>query len=139
MGWTAPTPSPQFHPRCATQELCNGAGSSLALRNEPAAREDDGNRGADTDLTIDVERGAVGLGQVLGEREAKARAGPASSELAVDPAEVRERLRQISIGDADTRVANNDAQALAGRIRLEHDPSPCGRELDRVGQQVEQD
>jgi len=91
-----------------------------------------------TDLALRAHRSAVQLGELADQREADAGALVAARPGAADPVETVEQQRLLLRGDADAGVAHRE-DGVAVRGEDPHDDPPGGGELDRVGEQVEND
>src|SRR3546814_10127665 len=52
---------------------------------------------------------------------------------------MRERVREVSLGDADAGIDDPHQEAFVRDSQIDTDTTPARRELDRIGQQVEQD
>src|ERR1700722_11686416 len=84
----------------------------------------------------------VQVDQVSGERQAKAGAAIATVEAAVDLVETLEYLGDICLFHADTGIADfndivGDDAAAHFRVHGNSDAAALGRELDRIGEDVE--
>src|SRR5436190_846473 len=73
------------------------------------------------------------------QREAQSRAFLLARVLAAHLAELLEHRLMIGGGDADAGVLDGDFDVVAGDPRANVDTPAIRRELDRVGQQIEQD
>ena len=80
------------------------------------------------------------LDQVLAQRQAETGALLLARDVALDLAERREGLFQVLRRHADAGVDDGKDEIAAGsQIRPDRHPAVQRRELDRIGQEVEQD
>src|SRR5882724_6203569 len=103
------------------------------FRRHPAAGERHLDQGAGVDRASDLEAGAIGLGQGLGERKAEAGAARTPARRSRELAEWLHGHRDVLLAHPDASVA--DAQhhlaVIAARCRDDHLSADAG-ELDRV-------
>src|SRR5437016_1410974 len=103
-------------------------------------RQAHGDRGAEARPAGDLERAAVQLDQAAADRQAEAGAAVLARERVLDLVEGLADPRQLVRRDADAAVRYGDGEAAALlEPRVERDGAALGRELDRVGQEIEQD
>src|SRR5215210_3087318 len=94
-------------------------------------------RGALADAALDLHLPAVGLGHVLDDREAQARAPLLSGAALVHPVEALEDAGESVLRDADARVAHlQDGLAVGPREPDAHAPVRTVV-LDRIVEEVE--
>ena len=100
----------------------------------------EGERRALARFAFEPDASAVQLDELAREREAEARAFLLVRVVAADLAEFLEHRLLVLRRDADAGVADGDYEHLVRvAARDDVDAAAVGRELDRVGQQVEQD
>src|SRR5262249_37635083 len=77
--------------------------------------------------------------KAFGQRQAQAGAFVFAAEAAVDLAEALERLGNVLGRNADAAIGDGDGDSLCRLCGRHTDFAAARRELDRVGEQVEQD
>src|SRR5262245_28772208 len=112
----------------------------------PASRKVDGKARAASLAAIGRDRSAMHLHELLGDTQSQTQSALAEAEIARGMAagiELREeRLEQVAKClwfQADATIANLDVRApVGGQPRIELDRASVGRELDGVGQQIDE-
>src|SRR5579859_94755 len=125
--------------RATRRSDASDRGADRLERLHAIARQQHGDPGAGVRPAGDLDRAAVQFDEAAGERQAQPGAGVAPRQRAVDLDERIEDPVEIAFGDADAAVGHDQLQALVGPgNRADADPSAGRRELDRVGDQVQQ-
>ena len=102
-------------------------------------RQRDRERRAPPDLALDRDRPAVQPHQLLHQRQPDARCPRASGPAALDAVEALEQARQLALGDAAAGVAHRQlGRPAAVAAQRDRDPA-LERELEGVGEEVEDD
>src|SRR5207248_4800381 len=96
-------------------------------------------RGAFARLAFDPDAAAVQLDELLGQRQTESGALLLLRVIAPDLAELLEHGLMIFGRDADPGVADRDLEPAGIAMRRYVDAAAVGRDLDRVGQQVDED
>src|SRR5437899_4772708 len=96
-------------------------------------------RGALARLAFHPDAAAVQLDELLGQRQAESGAFLLLRVIAPDLAELLEHGLMIFGRDADPGVADRDLEPAGIAMRRYVDAAAVGRELDRVGQEVDED
>src|SRR6058998_2908878 len=113
------------------------AAADVPLAAAPAGHADGGG-GAAALLAVEGQRPAMHFDEGFGDSEAEAGAVVAARERAVDLAERLERARNLLRRHADAGVADADQQVAVVALGRDAHLAAGGRELDRVGEQVQQ-
>src|SRR5581483_1440034 len=114
--------------------------SRLAVGPQAMRREADGDSGAAVLLAVDVERAAMQLDETLAERQAEPGALIAAAELARNLGERHQRLPQLILGDTDAGIRDGNVEPAIGTDEGAQGDRPVARrELDGIGEQVDQD
>ncbi len=111
----------------------------LRLGLAGVARQRDADHGAGAELGAQLHRPAVQIGQRPRDRQPQPRAVIGLGQLALDllerPAQPQQRMRR----DADAGVGDHQHDGIAEHPAAHHHLAAIGRELDRIGQQVDDD
>src|SRR6202521_2444458 len=102
-------------------------------------RQGDGESGPFAKAAGERDPAAVQLDKALGEREPEAGALGLARVVAPDLLELLEHRRLVLGRDADAGVLHGDGDIGGVELRADVDAPAVGRELHRVGKQVEQD
>ncbi len=94
---------------------------------------------ADAERRADAHGAAMQFGQRLGDRQAQTRAAMDLGELAFHLLERLAEILQRLLRDADAGVLDRDVDVAADDARPHRDAPAVGRELHRIGQQIDDD
>src|SRR4030095_8149654 len=143
---------PRIPNRCTFPACCASAASG-GVRRPPARlprnarrvtiasahRQREGEGGPPARLALDPDLAAVQLDKLLREGQPEARPFLLACLVVANLAELLEDRRLVLGGNPDPRIADCDLDCSIREPGLEADPAPFRGELDRVGEEVEQD